>query len=205
MAYGHLEYESVISSVACHYSCGAAASGQRGYNWAEYKCLRVKLDTRLKDASMKKRPFMLLYLMLTVAIWAKAQSRNWQTGRLTQSERVKVREGSTESTTLDGYLNFSRNSYSPDNTNTTATTDNYQTYQVFTIKAGHKIYVVREPLFYPWSKPVLSKIGEPVKLAVENNILYILGENGKQHKTGIIEVRSKSSLAGQTWQNPTPS
>ena len=87
---------------------------------------------------MKQREFILLCLMASVAIWAKAQNRNWQTGILSRTEPIKVREGSTETATIAGYLNDSRNSFSPANTPTTTTTPDFETYQEFKLKPAKK-------------------------------------------------------------------
>lgn len=147
----------------------------------------------------------MLCLMLMVVIWAKAQDRNWQTGTLSKSEHMKVREGSTETTTIDGYLNDSRNSYSASNISTTNTTNDYETYQELTIEFGQVIYVVREHLLYAWSKPNVSAVGEPIKFTVEKDTLYLIGIDGRQHKTAIVKVKFKRTPVDQNWQRRTPS
>jgi hypothetical protein len=68
---------------------------------------------------------------------AMAQSRNWQTGTLMETEQQKVLEGSTSNRSGGG-----------DGYSTTTKTDNYDTYQVFTISSGQMIYVAREHLFF---------------------------------------------------------
>jgi hypothetical protein len=136
---------------------------------------------------MKRRNIVFLCLTVAVAVWANAQNRNWQKGTLLETEQTKVRDGSTRHTTSNGD-NSSQ-------TSTTTTTENYDTYQVFTIDAGQKIYVSRERLLFPWSKPALATVGEEVKFAVEKNNIYIMGEDGKQHKSGIVKVSMKPSPA----------
>ena len=134
---------------------------------------------------MKQSKFLFACMMLSVSFWANAQTRNWQSGTLVESEQTKVREGSTRNTTRD---HDDSNSHS-----TTTTTENYDTYQVFTIDAGQKTYVAREHLFFPWSKPSLATVGEPVKFAVEKNNLFVMGDDGKQHKMGVIKVSMKAA------------
>ena len=136
---------------------------------------------------MRQSKFLFACMMLTLSIWASAQTRNWQTGTLVEAEQTKVREGSTKNTIRDRGDNSNDSQHS-----TTTTTDNYDTYQVFTIDAGQKTYVARERLFFPWSKPALATVGEPVKFAVEKNNLYILGDDGKQHKAGVVKVSMKT-------------
>lgn len=90
---------------------------------------------------------------------AKAQSRNWQTGTLLETEQQKVLESRTSNRTSSG--NANNGNYSQDSTSTK--TDNYDTYQVFTSGSGQTIYVAREHLFFPCSKPTLTMVGAPVK------------------------------------------
>ncbi len=135
---------------------------------------------------MKRGKSIFACMMLALTIWASAQTRNWQTGTLVESEQTKVRDGSTKNTMRD-------NSDSSSQHSTTTTTDNYDTYQVFTIEAEGKKYVARQRLFFPWSKPALATVGEPVKFAVEKNNLFILGDDGKQYKTGVVKVSMKAA------------
>jgi hypothetical protein len=140
---------------------------------------------------VKLRQFLPLCLVLTLTVLSKAQTRNWQTGTLLETEQQKVLEGSTTNRTSNGNANDS--SYSQNST--TTKTDNYDTYQVFTISSGQTIYVAREHLFFPWSKPTLTTVGQPVKFAVEKNDLYIMDTEGKQHKLGIVKIALKTAPA----------
>jgi hypothetical protein len=140
---------------------------------------------------VKLRKFLTLCLVLTVAVMVKAQSRNWQTGTLLETEQQKVLEGSTTNRTSSG--NANNGNYSGNST--TTKTDNYDTYQVFTIGSGQMVYVAREHLFFPWSKPTLTTVGAPVKFAVEKNDLYVMDAEGKQHKMGIVKTALKTAPA----------
>jgi hypothetical protein len=141
------------------------------------------------EGVVKGRRTMIPCLVLVVTVWAQAQTRNWQTGTLLETEQQKILEGSTTNKAING--NAKNGNYSQDST--TTKTDNYDTYQVFTIGSGQKVYVARERLFFPWSKPALSTVGEPVKFAVEKNNLYIMDAEGKQHKLGIVKVSLKET------------
>lgn len=156
-----------------------------------------------RRSSVKQRTFILLCLLLGVAVWAKAQNRTWQTGTLSKIVHMKVREGSTETATIAGYLNDNRDSFSPANIPSTSTTPDFETYQEFTIEAGQRIYVVRQDLFHRWSKPALRTVGEHVRFAVEQNVLYLIGEDGKQHKTALVNVKPSVSV-DRNRQPPIP-
>jgi hypothetical protein len=140
---------------------------------------------------VKLRRFLTLCLVLMLGVMVKAQSRNWQTGTLLETEQQKVLEGSTTNRINSG--SGSNGNYSGNSTSTK--TDNYDTYQVFTISSGQTIYVAREHLFFPWSKPTLTTVGAPVKFAVEKNDLYVMDAEGRQHKMGIVKTALKTAPA----------
>ena len=124
---------------------------------------------------------------------ASAQNnRNWQTGKLLEIEQQKVREGSTKTSNTDASAkqkNDNKTDYSQ--TTTTTTTDNYETYQIYTIQAGEKVYVAREHLLFPWSKPANVEVGDKVEFAVQKNTMFILDSDKKQHKASITKVSVK--------------
>ena len=120
-------------------------------------------------------------LLLTTTL---ALANSWQTGKLIDTEKQEVPTGST--TTYNTDANAKDGKYSR---NTTAhTTDNTDTYQVFTIETPTKTYVVREKLNFPWSKPANIALGEEVKFIVQGNRLTILDDDQKQHKTSIVKA-----------------
>ena len=120
-------------------------------------------------------------LLLTTTL---ALANSWQTGKLTDTEKQEVPTGST--TTYNTDANAKDGKYSR---NTTAhTTDNTDTYQVFTIETPTKTYIVREKLNFPWSKPANIGLGEEVKFTIQGNRLTILDDDQKQHKTSIVKA-----------------
>jgi len=59
---------------------------------------------------------------------------------------------------------------------------------VYTIKGPHKTYIAREQLLFPWSKPANVTVGENVKYTVEKNKVFLLDDDGKEHKASITKV-----------------
>jgi hypothetical protein len=119
-------------------------------------------------------------LLSTTIAFANA----WQTGKLTDTEKQEVPTGSTTTYNSDGQAKDGKYSR-----NTTAhTTDNTDTYQVFTIETPTKTYIVREKLNFPWSKPANIALGEQVKFTVQGNRLTILDDDQKQHKTSVVKA-----------------
>ena len=126
--------------------------------------------------------FALLSVLLLSSTLALANS--WQTGKLMDTEKQEVPTGSTTTYNSDGQTKNGKY-----NQNTTAhTTDNTDTYQVFTIQTPTKTYVVREKLNFPWSKPANISLGEEVKFTIQGNKMTILDDDQKQHKASIVKA-----------------
>ena len=122
-----------------------------------------------------------------------AASRNWESGTLTGMEQEKVKEGSTKTSSTEGTAKDKGNKMEFSKDTTTTTSDNYETYQIYTIATDKKIYVAREHLLFPWSKSANVKVGEAVKFVAEKNKVYILDDDGKEHKATIVKVSMKGS------------
>jgi len=120
-------------------------------------------------------------LLLTTTL---ALATDWQTGKLMDSEKVQVNTGSTTTYNKDAKDKDGSQS------GTAHTTNDTDTYQVFTIQTPAKTYVVREKLNFPWSKPANITVGEDVKFIIQGNKMTILDDDEKQHKASIF----KSSL-----------
>lgn len=126
---------------------------------------------------MKRLATTVLATLLLGANLALASA--WQTGKLTDTEKQEVPSGSTTTYNSDR-SNGSRSG-------TSHTTNESDTYQVFTIETPTKTYVVREKLNFPWSKPANITLGEEVKFTISGNKMTILDDNNKQHKASIVK------------------
>jgi hypothetical protein len=122
-----------------------------------------------------------------------AETHNWQTATLTGTEQQKVAEGGTRTSNTDASVKDKgdRTDYSRNSTSTT--TDNYETYQIYTIEGAKSVYVGSEHLLFPWSKPASVTAGNPVKFSVEKGKLFILDDDGKVHKTTLVKTSLKSA------------
>jgi len=132
-------------------------------------------------------------VVVALVLGALAAARNWQSGTLTGTEQEKVKEGSTKTSSTEGSAKDKGNKteYSKDTTSTT--TDNIETYQVYTIETDKRVYVAKEHLLFPWSKSANVTVGEAVKFFPEKNKIYILDDDGKEHKATIVKVSMKGS------------
>jgi hypothetical protein len=126
--------------------------------------------------------------VLLVGTMAFAASREWQSGKLLDTEQQKVTEGSTthyntdaQKKTKNGKTDYSRNT-------TATTTDNTDTYEIYTIEGREKTYIAREKLLFPWSKPANVTVGAELKYAIDGRKLIIFDEDQKEHKASIVKT-----------------
>ncbi|HEX4019985.1 MAG TPA: hypothetical protein VHX63_02475 [Acidobacteriaceae bacterium] len=138
---------------------------------------RIGYGTRLSIA---------VFLCSTVVFGA---TRQWQHGKLVDTERQTEKQGSTTVYNTNGQAKNNNNGKTNYSENTTATTnDNTDTYEVYTIEGPEKTYIAREKLLFPWSKPANVTVGAEVKYAIDGRKLYILDETEKEHKASIVKT-----------------
>ena len=130
-------------------------------------------------------------LILLLPSLAAAAERNWQTGTLTDTEQTREKEGSTKHTTSDGSVKNKGNKADYSQTTNSTESDNIEVYQNYTIESGNKIYVAREHLLFPWSKPANLTVGENVKFVVEKGKMVLLDDDGKEHKAAVVKTSMK--------------
>jgi hypothetical protein len=140
-------------------------------------------------------PISVLCTIFSASIFAHgaSTSRNWHTGMLVETEQTKVATGTTKNTTSDGAIKNKGNKQDYSVNSTSTTTQDYDTYQNYTIDDGKKVYVVRERLLFPWSKPASANVGEEIKFAVEKGKIYLAGNDGKEHKASVVKVSLKTA------------
>lgn len=120
-------------------------------------------------------------LLLTTTL---AFAADWHTGKLMDTEKQEVPTGSTTHYNTDAQAKngkYSQNS-------TAHTTEDTDTYQVFTIQTPTKTYVVRQKLNFPWSKPANISLGEEVKFMIQGNKMTILDDDQKQQKATVVKA-----------------
>jgi len=139
--------------------------------------------TRIADAT---KLFVAVLLCSTMAF---AAARNWQSGKLLDTEQQKITDGSTTHYNTDAQKKTNNKGKTNYSENTTATTtDNTDTYEVYTIEGPEKTYIAREKLLFPWSKPANVTVGAELKYAIDGRKLIILDEDQKEHKASIVKT-----------------
>jgi hypothetical protein len=141
---------------------------------------------------MQKKMLRVVTCVLCLATTvAAAPPRNWKSGVLTAMEQQKVNEGSTTTTNRDGQVKDKGNKTDYSSTSTTTTSDNIETYQMYTIESDKVVYVASERMLFPWSKPANVNVGEHIKYVVEKGKIIILDDDNKEHKATIVKTSMK--------------
>jgi hypothetical protein len=131
-------------------------------------------------------------LLITVLLGSTigfGAARQWQNGKLLDTEQQKIQEGTTTVYNTDSQSKKKKNGNTDYSRNTTATTtDNIDTYEIYTIQGPEKTYIAREKLLFPWSKPANVTVGAELKYSIDGRRLYIFDEDHKEHKASIVKT-----------------
>ena len=123
---------------------------------------------------MKQLLISLIVLALGLSGSASAgkKARNWQTGKLLDSQRSQNPVGAVDHPPI-GFDNRRR------------TTVVFQTQDTFVIEDESHTYTVSE--IVRGTKPANVTVNGQVKFAIEGTTLYLLDDGGKEHKTDITK------------------
>jgi len=134
-----------------------------------------------------------LLLLLAVPAFAATTARDWHTGMLMETEQERVPSGTISHSNADVSAKDKGDKTQYSGTKTTTTTQDYDTFQIYTVEGGNRIYTAKEQLLFPWSKPANVTVGEKVKYVIDKNRMYLLDDDGKEHKAKITKVKMKSA------------
>jgi hypothetical protein len=118
--------------------------------------------------------------LLGLAFPAGAEKpRDWQTGKLVDSERSREYAGSSGSVNVNGTPGYSERAV-------------YHPTQTVVIEGRDYAYTVVEDNSGPSWHPLPQKLANltvnaPIKYAVEKQKLYLIDDNGKEHKMEIVK------------------
>ena len=128
---------------------------------------------------MKQLVLSLIVLTLGLCGYASAgkKARDWQTGKLVDSQRSQILAGSVDRPgwVLKGkqITNDSKQAV-------------YTTQDVFVIEGESLTYTVSEAVA-SGAKPAKVTVNGPIKFAIEDMVLYVTDEAGKEHRTQIMK------------------
>ena len=138
-----------------------------------------------------------LVVLLPMALSAE-KVRNWQTGKVLDTERSSYFAGTVGGGNATGTAQSNGNYGTYQGQINTSQEAVYSVYQTFAIEGGTHAYVAQERLRWKWSKPANLTVNAPVKFAVEKRKLFVIDDDGKEHEMEIIKQRLKQP----TPQNP---
>ena len=132
---------------------------------------------------------MRLFLCLTLVLIASAaeKQRDWQTGKVVDSERNRYFAGTIGNSNTTGTAQANGDYGTYQGTITTTHTAVYRVYETFIIEGETYAYVAQERLRWRWSKPANLTVNGPVKYAVEKRKLYVVDDDGKEHEMEIVK------------------
>jgi hypothetical protein len=143
---------------------------------------------------MKWLQFVLLMILITAATsFATDKERDWQTGKVVDSERNRYFAGTVGSANTTGTAQATGNYGTYQGSTNTSQTAVYRVYETFIIEGETYAYVAQERLRWRWSKPANLTVNGPVKYAVEKRKLYVIDEDGKEHEMEVVKRILKQS------------
>jgi hypothetical protein len=116
----------------------------------------------------------LLAVLLSAVVFTQTQ-RQWQDGTWRDTERLSTIAGVVGSGQVSGH-NY-----------TGAASVVRKRYQLFVIEGSLHIYVGEERLRWRWSKPIPMTVNAPVRFAVSNDKVWVVGEDGKEHGLSLVK------------------
>lgn len=138
------------------------------------------------------RRFIIGMLLVAVVGLGAEKQRAWQTGTVLDTDRSSVYLGTTGRTTTNGTVQASPNgtgglSGTYSGHSSTSQDARYATREVEVIDGGRYVYVVSRVLRWRWNKPAYLTVNADLSFAVENHTMYLIDEDGREHKTKIIK------------------
>ena len=128
----------------------------------------------------------LVFLMPSIAFSAE-KPRAWQTGKVLDTERSRQFAGTVGSRNTTGTAQSTGNYGTYQGQTNTSQTAVYHVYQTFAIEGDTRVYVAQERLRWKWSKPANLTVNAPVKFAVEKRKLFVIDDDGKEHRMDILK------------------
>ena len=118
---------------------------------------------------------------------AAEKNRDWQTGKVLDSQRSRYFAGTVGSANTTGTVQTNGDNGTYQGSTNTSQIAVYRVYETFLIEGDTHAYLAQERLRWRWSKPANLTVNGPVKFAVEKRKLFVIDEDGKEHEMGIIK------------------
>ena len=144
----------------------------------------------------------LVVVLMTLVAVAAEKARDWQTGKVLNTDQSRIYLGTSGGGTTNGTVYGSADgsgnvsgTYSGYSTNHQHAV--YAVEEVEVIDGGQYVYVVARVLRWRWSKTANLTVNAPVRFAVEKRTMYVLDDDGREHKTKIVKRILKTNATDQ--------
>ena len=145
------------------------------------------------------RPFLtsfLALLALAAPTIAAEKVREWQTGKVLDTERSRYYAGTVSSGQTNGNGQVYNGGYGAYQGQTVASHHAiYRGYETIVIDADTHVYVVQQRLKSRRSKAAMLTVNGPVKFAVEKRKLFVIDDEGKENELAIVKRVLKQEQA----------
>ena len=128
-----------------------------------------------------------LSMLMPLVAFSAEKVRNWQTGKVVDTERSRYFAGTVGSGNTTGTAQSNGNYGTYQGQTNTSQTAVYRVYQTFAIEGDTRVYMAQERLRWKWSKPANLTVNAPVKFAVEKRKLFVIDDDGKEHEMEILK------------------
>lgn len=125
-----------------------------------------------------------LALLSISSLAAAEKQREWQTGKVLDSQRSRYYAGTVGGSNTSGTINENGNYSGTTNGSQSAV---YRVYETFLIEGDTYVYEAQEHIKWRWSKPANLTVNGPVKYAVEKRKLHVIDDDGKEHEMEIVK------------------
>jgi hypothetical protein len=133
---------------------------------------------------MSRRRFLPIVLasILSLAVFGAEKQRDWQTGKVLDSQRSRYFAGTVGSSSTTGNAEVYGNSGTYRGQTNDSQAAVYRVFETFLIEGDKYAYLAQESLRWRWSKPANITINGPVKYVIEKRKLFVLDEDGKEQR-----------------------
>lgn len=133
-----------------------------------------------------------LAALLSAIALAGKHERDWQTGRVLDTDRSQIYLGTTGDTTTAGTIQGKADaagniSGTYSGSGAVHQRAKYATQEHELIEGDQYVYLVARVLHWRWSKASNLTVNAPVRFAVEKHSMYVLDDDGREHKTQIVK------------------
>ena len=130
---------------------------------------------------------LVLTSVLVVSAPAAEKVREWQMGKVLDSQRSRYFAGTVDNANTTGTAQANGNYGTYQGNTSSSQTAVYRVFETFVIEGEKYAFKAQERLKWRWSKPANLTVNGPVKFAVEKRKLFVRDEDGKEHEMEILK------------------